>query len=66
MITKHKINLTTEQCDYIVVTELKQVFEEILQRDVVDLELRKAIYIVLKYYMSPSNFQEYMDKIDVN
>jgi hypothetical protein len=56
---KHTIDLSIDDINQIVVSDLKDAFSWNLDNQEAETELMNAIEVVLQYYMSPSEYSEW-------
>ena len=56
---KHTIELSIEDINQIVVSDLKDAFSWNLDNQEAETELMNAIEVVLQYYMNPSEYTEW-------
>jgi len=61
-VSNYKISVTYGQADYIVKNELQNDYKMALKEE--DAELSNAILRVLKYYMSMSEFNCYIESLE--
>lgn len=56
---KHTIELSIDDLNRIVVSDLKDAFSWNLDNQEAETELLNAIEVLLQYYMSPSEYSEW-------
>ena len=56
---KHTIELSIEDINKIVVSDLKDAFNWHLDSEESEYELMNAIEVILSYYMKPSDYSEW-------
>ena len=56
---KHTIELSIDDLNRIVVSDLKDAFSWNLDNQEAETELMNAIEVVLQYYMNPSEYTEW-------
>ena len=56
---KHTIELSIEDINKIVVSDLKDAFNWHLDNEESEYELMNAIEVILSYYMKPSDYSEW-------
>ena len=56
---KHTIELSIDDINQIVVSDLKDAFNWHLDNEESEYELMNAIEVILSYYMKPSDYSEW-------
>lgn len=56
---KHTVEISSDDINQIVVSDLKDAFSWNLDNQEAETELMNAIEVVLQYYMKPSEYKEW-------